>query len=216
VTEAGRLRRRVGEILDAAWAGRPPEVQREPVDLAELARESARRVPGAQGRVTIEAEAPLVGAFDGERIRQLLDNLVDNAIKYSPSGAEVTVRVERVGEAARVTVADHGIGVPAGDLPRLFERFHRGSNVDDRRFRGLGLGLAISRRIVEQHGGTIAARSEVGVGTTIEVTLPLHLADRGPGSDGDGPSRPVDGATAEDRPAAESTHAALGFAPGDV
>jgi two-component system sensor histidine kinase VicK len=104
---------------------------------------------------------------------QLVENLVENAIKYSPDGGAVRVSIEQNAAGVHLSVADSGIGIPAEDLPSLFERFHRGANVDDRRFPGMGLGLFICKGIVEQHGGTIMARSRLGAGSTFDITLPL-------------------------------------------
>lgn len=104
---------------------------------------------------------------------QLLTNLVENAIKYSPGGGEIRVRIWREGDTAQLTVSDEGIRVPAADLPHLFDRFYRGANVDDRRFAGMGLGLYICRTIAQEHGGTIWATSEVGRGTTVHLAVPL-------------------------------------------
>jgi signal transduction histidine kinase len=97
-------------------------------------------------------------------------------VKYSPEGGEVQVRVWQEDGAARLSVADRGIGIPPDDLPRLFDRYHRGMNVDDRRFSGMGLGLYICRGIAEQHGGRIWAESVPGQGATFHVALPLPLA----------------------------------------
>jgi signal transduction histidine kinase len=97
----------------------------------------------------------VVGSFDPVRVRQLLEHLVDNAVKFSHGHGDVAINVRREGARARIDVTDRGIGIPSSDMPKLFERFHRGSNVDDRRFAGLGLGLYISRGIAEQHGGRI-------------------------------------------------------------
>jgi signal transduction histidine kinase len=94
-------------------------------------------------------------------------------VLYSPEGGPIEIRLRRQDAMALVTVTDAGIGIPADDVPRLFGRFFRGSNVNDRQYPGLGLSLFICRAIVEQHGGRIAARSEPGRGTTLEVTLPL-------------------------------------------
>jgi signal transduction histidine kinase len=107
-------------------------------------------------------------------------NLLTNAVKYSPGGREIVVRVERDGAAARVQVIDQGVGVPAEALPRLFDRFYRVSETA-RGASGLGLGLYISRRIVEAHGGTIAVASVPGQGSTFTVTLPLGAPDRSGG-----------------------------------
>jgi signal transduction histidine kinase len=177
VTEGQRLSHLVLELLDAQRAERGALVgELELADLVSLARAVQDRLAGEQSLVTLDAPDPVMGAFDVGRIDQLLTNLVENAIKYSPSGEPVVLAVRREGDAARIEVRDRGIGIPPEDLPHLFERFHRGSNVDDRRFPGMGLGLYVCRAIAEGHGGRIVARSKVGEGTTFEVSLPLTLA----------------------------------------
>jgi signal transduction histidine kinase len=114
-------------------------------------------------------------------VRRALANLISNAIKYSPNGSEVLVRVGRdraaPAEWALVEVRDQGIGIPAADLPRLFERFFRARNAVDQAV-GTGLGLAGARAIVEQLGGTIAVESQEGVGSTFAVRLPLAAPPR--------------------------------------
>lgn len=146
----------------------------ETVDLVEIAREICKRHDSARHPCLLDAEEPVVGDFDPLRIAQLVENLVENAVKYSPGGGEVRVRVWREGGEGRLSVTDQGIGIPADDLPHIFQRFHRGSNVDDRRFAGMGLGLFICRGIAEQHGGRIEVRSALGRGTTFEVALPVR------------------------------------------
>jgi signal transduction histidine kinase len=105
---------------------------------------------------------------------------VENAIKYSPAGGDVVVRVSRVedgdGSWAALDVADQGIGIPEADLGRVFERFHRGSNVVGRVL-GTGIGLAGVRDIVEQQGGSAEVESQEGTGTTVSVRLPLAYVD---------------------------------------
>jgi signal transduction histidine kinase len=101
----------------------------------------------------------------------VLDNLLGNAVKYSPDGGEVLVTVEAVGGQAHLRVADQGQGIPADALPRLFERFYRGQPAAGDS--GLGLGLYISRMLVEAHGGRIWVESELGVGSTFTIALPL-------------------------------------------
>jgi len=111
---------------------------------------------------------------DGARIRQLLLNLVTNAIKYTPAGGSVSLELVDTGAAVMVTVSDTGIGIAPGDLPHVFDRFWRAdlarTRTGDRP--GFGLGLAISRWIVEAHGGTIVVQSRSGRGSTFTVTLP--------------------------------------------
>jgi len=174
VLEARRLSALVVELLDASRLEQGKLVgEREPLDLVELARDVARR-DGYQGRrITLSAEAPVVGSYDPRRIGQVLENLVENAVKYSPENSEVRVAITERGGQALIDVTDQGIGIPASDLPQIFERFHRAANVDDRRFAGMGLGLFICKGIVEQHGGRIWVESRMGAGSTFHVVLPL-------------------------------------------
>jgi signal transduction histidine kinase len=113
---------------------------------------------------------------DEIRVHRVLANLLTNAIKYSPDGGEVRVTIKPTrGPGARsalLVVRDQGVGIPRDDLPHVFDRFHRGSNVIGR-FAGTGLGLASARELVELHGGTISVESEEGKGSTFVVRLPL-------------------------------------------
>jgi len=173
VGEAHRLQELVTSFLDASRAERGQMLgRRETVNLAELVAETCARVAGNGRNCRSEVSGPILGSYDPDRLRQLIDNLVENALKYSSAESEVLVRAWRDSELAHITVADRGIGIPAADLPHLFDRFHRGSNVDDRRFQGLGLGLYICRAIAQEHGGEISAESELGQGSTFHVVLP--------------------------------------------
>ncbi len=175
VSEAKRLRELVSELLDGMAAERPAlSLHRQETDLVALAAELAADRASASHSIRLETDGVATADVDPTRIRQLLENLLDNAIKYSPDGGEVVVRIRSDAQEVHLAVVDSGIGIPQADLPHLFDRFHRGSNVDDRRFHGLGLGLYICRGIVEQHGGTIAAASEPGGGARFEVTLPVR------------------------------------------
>lgn len=174
VRETAQLARLVEELLDASRLERGAlPMQPEPGDLAAIAREVAARERQGADRVRMVADGAVRGMYDPERIRQLIDNLVENALKYSPADSPVEIRVWPEGATGRIAVTDHGIGIPAEDLPHVFERFRRGSNVDHRRFSGIGLGLYICRGIVEQHGGRLWAQSAAGSGTTFHVALPL-------------------------------------------
>jgi signal transduction histidine kinase len=122
-------------------------------------------------------DTPLLVEGDALRLIQVLQNLVQNAIKYSPAGGEVQVHVERRDATARVAVSDEGIGIPQAELPQLFHRFYRASNVDERRISGLGVGLYVVKELVTLHGGTVDVVSAEGRGSTFIITLPL-LADQ--------------------------------------
>jgi signal transduction histidine kinase len=172
-TEAHRLKNLVLELLDAERIGQGRLVtMREEVDLVEVAEEACQRNSSERHHCSVQADGPVTGMYDPIRIQQLVENLVENAVKYSPDGGTVEIKLwsepggmthqageERVEAWNHLTIRDHGIGIPTEDLPNVFERFHRGTNVDDRRFVGMGLGLYICRTIAEQHGGSISVES---------------------------------------------------------
>jgi signal transduction histidine kinase len=151
-----------------------------PTDLAELVAEAVEAAEPAareQGiELTLDAEVPLPLEVDADRLRQVLDNLVSNALKFTPSGGSVAVAVSNVDGAARIEVADTGIGIPQEELGKLFSRFYRASTATRRAVPGTGLGLAIARAIVEAHGGTISLESRDGAGTRVTVRLPTVQA----------------------------------------
>jgi signal transduction histidine kinase len=148
-------------------------------DLRELVNEAAETAGmlGEGPEIAVRTEVPATPveiAVDRSRIRQLLLNLVTNAIKYTPSGGKVSIGLVDQGDTVALIVGDNGIGIPAADLPHIFDRFYR---VDTARSRtserpGAGLGLAITKWIAEAHGGTIAVQSRPGRGTVFTVTLP--------------------------------------------
>ena len=106
-------------------------------------------------------------------MRQVVDNLLSNALKYSPEGSDIEVAVMIDGDRIRTSVSDNGIGIPKDEIPQLFERFHRARNVSSRYYGGLGLGLYISRAIVEAHLGVIEVVSEEGKGSTFTISFPF-------------------------------------------
>jgi signal transduction histidine kinase len=166
------------ELLDIARleAGHPLDLDRRPTDLVALVERAAttHRRGNARHRITVEAQEPtLVGEWDAARLARVLDNLLGNAVKYSPDGGEIAVRVTRDGRWAMLTVADQGLGIPAEDRSRIFERFQRGGNVAGR-VAGSGVGLAGVRQVVEQHGGSVCVESQENVGSTFTVRLPLN------------------------------------------
>ncbi|WP_146755367.1 PAS domain-containing sensor histidine kinase [Arthrobacter sp. AQ5-05] len=147
-----------------------------PTDFAQLVAHSlAAAAPAAiTNAVTlhnsVEGPMPVVG--DAGRIGQLLDNLISNAIKYSPDGGTVTVRAWTEGEDLLCTIQDTGIGMNNAEQAEAFTRFFRADLALQRAIPGLGLGLRITKSIVEMHGGTISLQSAPGAGTTIRFTLP--------------------------------------------
>ena len=223
---ARTLDRLVKRLLETARGDVPP-LNLQTCDLAAAVRDACDRATrlGEHIRFAVETPAALPARCDSERLDQLLDNLLENAVKYTPTGGDVHVTLSRDdvarvpsgaatgngsassptvagptaaalrGPVAHLTVADHGIGIPTSELPRIFERFHRAANVDDRRFSGMGLGLFTCRQIAELHGGAIWAESPgPDQGSRFHVLLPLEAAPIPPSPDGsphgDGASAP--------------------------
>jgi PAS domain S-box-containing protein len=151
-------------------------IERVPVDVAALARQVIEEVQPSLTRHNVTyggPDTPLLVEGDRLRLFQVLNNLIQNAIKYSPAGGAVQVQVERQDAAVRVAVSDEGIGIPQAELPQLFQRFYRASNVDEGKISGFGVGLYLVKEIVTLHGGTVDVVSEEGHGSTFLITLPL-------------------------------------------
>lgn len=196
-TVAKRMAAMINELVDVGRlrVGRELVLERHPTDLVALARQMVAEAEAtAEGRLLrVEAAvAEVVGDWDAFRLERVLGNLLTNALKYSPAGREVTVRVDRDDDAdgqwAVLAVQDRGVGIPAADQARVFERYFRAGNVLGR-IRGSGIGLAGAQQIVAQHGGAIVLESREGVGSTFTVRLPLApptAADAG----ADDPGRP--------------------------
>jgi signal transduction histidine kinase len=164
---------------------------RDPIQavVQALSEVALSRGIGLDSQVPAE---PVELRFDRERIVQLLTNLIGNALKFTPGGGAVSVRLLDAAEPALIEVRDTGPGIPADELPRIFERFYRGTNTGDARASGSGLGLAIVRSIVEMHGGEIAVTSVVGEGTVFSITLPHAGAKVNETSRGTDPARNQD------------------------
>jgi signal transduction histidine kinase/HAMP domain-containing protein len=182
--ELKRIRAMVEELLTLAqmdsWQY---SLEVAPTDLDEVIRSALDSIVAKAKRFGIELHYDNNGAdsnggdrrqcvCDAQKIYQVLLNLLDNAIKYSDSGARVHVRVMNDIDSVTVRVSDTGVGIPEEDLPNLFDRFYRVNKDRSRSTGGSGLGLAISRQIVELHGGHLSVESEVGVGSTFDVRLP--------------------------------------------
>jgi len=184
--EAKRMAELVDALLTLARAdeGRAP-LQREPVDLSELVRETQEtgELLAEEAGVAMDVatpEEPLVLDVDKSRIRQLVLNLIENAVKYTPRGGSVRVKLGQEDGLVTLSVADTGIGIAPGDLPHVFDRFWRADLARTRTGErpGTGLGLAICKWIAEAHGGRIDVASRPGRGTTFTVTLPQRSDSR--------------------------------------
>jgi signal transduction histidine kinase len=177
-SQVTRMRRLVEDLLDVSRIDRRGgvSIEPEPLDLAEEIREAVARTGREYPRREIVAEIPdeLPVRADRDRIGQVLTNLLDNAIKYSPDGGPVGIRARVAGDSVEVSVLDAGIGIGADQTEVIFERFFQADADAGRRFGGLGLGLYITRAIIEAHGGEVTAQPnpEADHGTLIRFTIP--------------------------------------------
>src|SRR5947207_4364474 len=130
---------------------------------------------GLKAVVHVSDDCSVIRA-DEARLREVFDNLLDNAVKYSGKGGEIRLHAERRGGEIVLSVSDNGVGISQEDLPRIFERFYRADKARSRELGGTGLGLSIVKHIAQLHGGRVEAESELGRGTTIRVVLPLKMA----------------------------------------
>ena len=174
---AQRLIRVVSDLLLVAQvqAGQL-NLLREDLDVSLVADDCVNAVRTAAGAHDIELSLVTAGATrvlgDRQRVAQVMDNLLSNALKFTPDGGSVAVQVSGTGGDVAVTIADSGIGIPAAEQEQLFTRFFRSSAAMERAVQGTGLGLSIARAIVEAHGGEISVSSRVGEGSTFRVVLP--------------------------------------------
>jgi signal transduction histidine kinase len=178
IDQASRLNKMVTSLLDISRLQLGQlSIEPAPMDLGALAERLVHEAQPLLSDHPIEYippdEAVLING-DELRIEQALQNLLQNAVKYSPDGGVVEVRVlQREGQALAV-VKDHGIGIPADAVPQLFTRFYRAPNVDPQHISGLGVGLYVVKEIMELHGGGVEVESAVGEGSTFTLMLPLR------------------------------------------
>lgn len=169
VAEAERMKRMLGRLRSLAHADEDVPLRRELVDLAELTADVVRAYAAQAGTSGVglvsEVAAPARISGDKDLLREAVANLVDNAVRVSPRGADVRLRVARGAVGPSIDVIDSGPGIESERLPRLFDRFQRSDS-------GSGLGLAIARRVVERHGGTIHVKTARGEGSTFTIELP--------------------------------------------
>ncbi|MGH2597390.1 MAG: sensor histidine kinase [Actinomycetota bacterium] len=182
LAQTERLGRLIEQLLELSRleSGELP-LQREEIPLASIVTQVLSEIEMARSDrgVAVESELPndlpSVDA-DRERVHQVLFNLVDNAVRFTPAGGAVTVSAHRHNGSVEVKVADTGVGIPPEHLPRLFERFYRADPARSRGDGGTGIGLAIARSVVEAHGGHIRAESELGRGSVFTFDLPVAPA----------------------------------------
>jgi signal transduction histidine kinase len=169
VAEAERMKRMLARLRALAHADEDVPLRRELVDLAELTSDVVRAYAaqaGTSGVVLVtDVRNPASISADKDLLREAVANLVDNAVRFSPRGGDVTLRVARGASGPSIDVIDSGPGIEQERLPRLFERFQRSDS-------GSGLGLAIARRVVERHGGTLKVHTARGEGSTFTIELP--------------------------------------------
>jgi signal transduction histidine kinase len=176
---AGRMALQLDELVDASHlaAGRPLELRRVKIDLIALVCKAVADHQETSDRHLLRVTTgldQLVGLWDEARVGRVLDNLLDNAVKYSPRGGAIDVSVGLDDGQAVLSVSDLGEGIPSPDLPHIFERYRRGKNVEGR-IPGTGIGLAGVKQIVELHNGSISVQSAVGQGTTFTIRLPIEV-----------------------------------------
>jgi signal transduction histidine kinase len=173
-----RMSRLILELLDVSRieTGRL-EIRHEPIQWVHFVRELVQRhhtaVTDRRFHINVP-EADVVVLGDRDRLEQVIGNLLENAVKYSPEGSEIFVNVEERGDQIITSVCDRGIGIPTDELNQVFERFHRGRQVSSTNYGGLGLGLYITKQIVDRHGGSIWVESKEGSGTTFYFSLPVE------------------------------------------
>jgi two-component system sensor histidine kinase BaeS len=176
--EAVLLQHVIDDLRDLAAADAGSlRIHREPTPVGDLVAQVAEsyRSAAETGRVRLRAEVDgdPQAAVDPVRLRQLVGNLLSNAIRHTPAGGTVTVSAAVDRDALLIAVRDTGVGIAPADLPRVFDRFWRADTSRSRATGGSGLGLAIARKLAEAHGGELTVASQLGVGTTFTVRLPL-------------------------------------------
>ena len=176
--EAVRMSRLVDDLLNLAKLDEGRPLEQRPVDLARLAADAARDASAVDPAraITTDLPMPAIVLGDEDRLRQVIANIVGNALVHTPAGTPIDVRVDVTTGDARLAVADHGPGMPPDVAAKVTQRFYRADPARARNRGGSGLGMAIADAAVTAHGGTITVESEPGRGTTVTVALPLQAA----------------------------------------
>lgn len=173
IEQADHLNRLIDDLLLASLIEADRfNVRPESIDLVGEVTRITDQMQTEDHPIHVDAQASAVAVrADRQRLDQALSNLLSNAMKYSPNGSRITVRVQSDADTALIAIVDQGVGIPPEDIPRLFTRFYRAEE-STTYAQGLGLGLYITDQIVRAHGGTISVQSDVGVGSTFTITLP--------------------------------------------
>ncbi|HEX3583856.1 MAG TPA: ATP-binding protein [Thermoanaerobaculia bacterium] len=181
-----RMSRLILELLDVSRieTGRL-EIRREPIHWPNFVRDVVHHhhtsFSDRRFHLTVPEKTNRIVNGDRDRLEQVLGNLLENAVKYSPEASDIYVVVEERTDSVVTAICDRGIGIPADELQQVFERFHRGRQVSSTNYGGLGLGLYITKQIIERHGGSIWVESKEGTGTTFFFSLPTeHVTDAEP------------------------------------
>ncbi|MGC8667478.1 MAG: ATP-binding protein [Chthonomonadales bacterium] len=179
--ETTRMLGLINDLLDSSRleAGKPITLAVRPVSLANLIRKAARAIrfykfwtEAHSITVSVPDDLPEIEA-DADKLSQILDNLLTNAVKYSPNGGEISIQADALNGSVRIVVEDHGVGMTQEQLAKLFQRFERVERQEIAQIPGTGLGLYLTRHLVELHGGSITCESEAGKGSRFIVTLPV-------------------------------------------
>ncbi len=177
VQQASRLNQLITSLLDISRIRSGQlTIEPAPLDLCVLAQRVVAEIRPSLDGHTISLscpDTPLVIEGDGLRLEQVLQNLIQNALKYSSAPEPISVAVFQVAQDVHITVTDHGIGIPPEAMSQLFQRFYRAKNVDERYISGMGIGLYVVKEIVRLHNGSVGVESEEGKGSTFTVRLPL-------------------------------------------
>jgi len=184
--EAVGLANLINDLLDVSRieSGQVFKIKKAPFELRKIILKNVDLFRSQTDKHDFEVNIPGELAsieVDKDKIDQVMENLIGNAVKFSPQGGKITVSIEQAEKEVKINVADAGMGIPKKDLPHIFERFYRVDNTFIRAIEGAGLGLAIAKYIVESHGGKIWAESKVGKGSTFSFTLPLKTTSNKPG-----------------------------------
>lgn len=183
VKESERLSLLIDDLLEIAKGeSRRRKLRVTSVDINSLiirvSRLNSSKAVDNQIVLTIDTPANIVMNADEQQIEQVLDNILSNAIKYTPKGGKVVINAVENSDCVSISISDTGIGIPENEVPRIFERFYRVDKARSRKLGGTGLGLSIVKDVVDAHNGTITVKTKLGKGSTFTVFLPKNVCDQ--------------------------------------